>query len=190
MVVGDAFCATTHSDLFLRAAKLSIEVKVIHNASIISAVGCCGLQVYRFGEVVSVPLWTEKWRPDSWYQKILQNRRAGLHTLVLVDIKVKERTEENILKDRKIYEPPRFMTIKECVEQLLEAEAARGEEAYAPHTRCFGLARVGAADQLIRAGTLGSFIETDMGPPLHSFVLCAEKLHHMEEEMYQFFMKK
>lgn len=66
-----------------------------------------------------MPLWTEKWRPDSWYSKILANRRAGLHTLVLVDIKVKERSEENILKDRKIYEPPRFMTIKECVEQLL-----------------------------------------------------------------------
>lgn len=67
LVVGDAFCATTHSDLYLRAVKLGIEVKVIHNASIVSAVGCCGLQVYRFGEVVSVPLWTEKWKPDSFY---------------------------------------------------------------------------------------------------------------------------
>lgn len=57
LVVGDAFCATTHSDLFLRAVKLGIDVKVIHNASIVSAVGCSGLQVYRFGEVVSVPLW-------------------------------------------------------------------------------------------------------------------------------------
>lgn len=49
LVVGDAFCATTHSDLYLRAVGLSIEVKVMHNASIISAVGCSGLQVYRFG---------------------------------------------------------------------------------------------------------------------------------------------
>lgn len=111
LVVGDAFCATTHSDLFLRAVKLGINVKVIHNASIVSAVGCTGLQVYRFGETVSIPLWTEKWQPDSFYQKILNNRKANLHTLVLVDIKVKERTEENILKDKKIYEPPKFMTI-------------------------------------------------------------------------------
>ena len=42
-----------------------------------------------------------------------------MHTLVLVDIKVKERTEENILKDKKIYEPPKFMSIKECVEKLM-----------------------------------------------------------------------
>lgn len=112
LVVGDAFCATTHSDLYLRAIKLGIKVEVIHNASIISAVGCTGLTVYRFGEVVSVPLWTENWKPHSFYPKILKNRRADLHTLVLVDIKVKERTEENILKDKKVYEPPRFMTIQ------------------------------------------------------------------------------
>ncbi len=93
LVVGDAFCATTHSDLYLRAVKLGIKVEVIHNASIISAVGCSGLQVYRFGQVVSVPLWNPKWKPDSFYGKILQNRNSGLHTLVLVDIKVKERTQ-------------------------------------------------------------------------------------------------
>jgi len=92
LVVGDPFCATTHSDLYLRAVQLGINVEVVHNASIVSAVGCCGLQVYRFGEIVSVPFFTEKWRPDSFYDKILSNRKNGLHTLVLVDIKVKERS--------------------------------------------------------------------------------------------------
>jgi diphthine synthase len=154
LVVGDAFCATTHSDLYLRAIRVGVEVKVMHNASIISAVGCCGLQVYRFGEVVSVPLWTATWRPDSWYGKILQNRKAGLHTLVLVDIKVKERTEENILRDKKVYEPARFMTIKECVGQLMEAEEVRKEGAYGGQTKCFGLARVGYGNQLIVGGPM------------------------------------
>jgi diphthine synthase len=93
LVVGDPFCATTHSDLYLRAVQLGIKVEVVHNASIVSAVGCCGLQVYRFGEIISVPFFTEKWRPDSFYDKILSNRKNGLHTLVLVDIKVKERSE-------------------------------------------------------------------------------------------------
>jgi diphthine synthase len=50
--------------------------------------------------------------------------------LVLVDIKVKERTEENILKDKKIYEPPRFMTVQECVNQLLEIEKYKKINAY------------------------------------------------------------
>lgn len=98
LVVGDPFCATTHTDLYLRALKRKIEVKVIHNASIVNAVGCCGMQVYRFGEIVSVPLFTEKWRPYSFIEKIHANYKIGLHTLVLLDIKVKERSEENLLK--------------------------------------------------------------------------------------------
>lgn len=44
--------ATTHTDLQLRAHEKGIEVKVVHNASIMNAVGICGLQLYRFGEVM------------------------------------------------------------------------------------------------------------------------------------------
>ena len=43
LVIGDPFCATTHSDLFLRAVHLGIKVEVIHNASIVNAVGCSGM---------------------------------------------------------------------------------------------------------------------------------------------------
>uniref|UniRef100_A0A4W6FWM8 diphthine methyl ester synthase n=1 Tax=Lates calcarifer TaxID=8187 RepID=A0A4W6FWM8_LATCA len=45
LVVGDPFGATTHSDLVLRAVNAGIPYRVIHNASIMNAVGCCGLQV-------------------------------------------------------------------------------------------------------------------------------------------------
>lgn len=45
LVVGDPFAATTHTDLVLRAKLLNVPVQIVHNASIISAVGCCGLQV-------------------------------------------------------------------------------------------------------------------------------------------------
>lgn len=37
--------ATTHSDLVLRAIETGIQYNVVHNASIMNAVGCCGLQV-------------------------------------------------------------------------------------------------------------------------------------------------
>ena len=46
LVVGDPFCATTHTDMWLRAKELGIEVQAIHNASIMNAAGCCGLQLY------------------------------------------------------------------------------------------------------------------------------------------------
>lgn len=101
------------------------------------------MQVYRFGETVSLPFFTEKWRPYSFYDKIFLNRKNKLHTLVLLDIKVKERTVENILKNKKIYEPPRFMDCKVAVEQLLEAEDNLKQGAFDKNTRCFGVARVG-----------------------------------------------
>ena len=62
----------------------NIPIKVIHNASIMNAVGCCGLQLYRFGQTVSLCFFTETWRPDSFYERIEQNRDMKLHTLCLL----------------------------------------------------------------------------------------------------------
>lgn len=49
LVVGDPFGATTHTDLVLRARTLNIPVQVVHNASIMNAIGACGLQVHTKG---------------------------------------------------------------------------------------------------------------------------------------------
>jgi diphthine methyl ester synthase len=65
---------------------MGVEVKVVHNASVMNAIGACGLQLYRYGETVSIPFFTETWRPDSFYVKIKNNRQLGLHTLCLLGI--------------------------------------------------------------------------------------------------------
>jgi diphthine synthase len=80
------FRATTHTDLVVRAKKMGVEVKVIHNASVMNAIGVCGLQLYRYGETISIPFFTEEWRPDSFYEKIQNNSRLGLHTLCLLGL--------------------------------------------------------------------------------------------------------
>ena len=72
-----------------------------------NAMGACGLSLYRFGETISICFFTEKWKPDSFYDKIKNNMSIGLHTLCLLDIKVKEQSDENLAKGKKIYEPPR-----------------------------------------------------------------------------------
>lgn len=107
LVVGDPFGATTHTDLQLRARERGIPVKVVHNASVMNAVGACGLQLYKFGEAVSIVFFTDSWRPDSFYDKIAANRKLGLHTLCLLDIKVKEPNLEALARGKTIYEPPR-----------------------------------------------------------------------------------
>lgn len=78
------FRATTHTDLVVRAKKMGVQVKVIHNASVMNAIGVCGLQLYRYGETISIPFFTDVWRPDSFYEKIQNNRQLGLHTLCLL----------------------------------------------------------------------------------------------------------
>ena len=60
---------------------------------------------------------------------MLVNKQIGLHTLCLLDIKVKEQSEENMARGRKIYEPPRFMTVNQALEQLLEVISERADVA-------------------------------------------------------------
>lgn len=161
----------------------------IPNASALTAVGACGLSLYRFGGAVSLVFFTPTWRPDSWYDRIASNRAAGLHTLVLLDIKVKEPTMESLARGgAPVYEPPRFMSCATAATQLLEVEAARAGEgrpagAYGPDTVVVGLARLGAgAGQTIRAARLDAMADTDLGPPLHCLVIPAPSLTDVEAE--------
>jgi diphthine synthase len=176
--------ATTHTDLELRARERGIPVRVVHNASIMNAVGAAGLQLYRYGEAVSIVFFTETWRPDSFYDKIASNRRMGLHTLCLLDIKVKEPTMESLARGRPVYEPPRFMSIATAVQQLLEIEDKRKEGAYEEGTMCVGVARLGADSQQIVAGTMRELLGVDFGPPLHSLII-AGRVQSVEDEMLQ-----
>jgi diphthine methyl ester synthase len=188
-VVGDPFGATTHADLFIRWKEMGVEVKTIPNASIINAIGITGLQLYRFGEIVSIPFFTENWRPYSFAEKIEHNLDRKLHTLCLLDIKVKEPTEESLCMKVKEYMEPKFMSTNTAVEQLLEASKENEYESYNESTKWFGVARIGSDDQKIVSGELKDFLDIDMGAPLHSFIICGE-LHPIEEEMYEFYKHK
>lgn len=184
LVVGDPFGATTHTDLVLRARELGITVKAIHNASVMNAVGACGVQLYNFGQTVSLVFFTDTWRPDSFYDKIADNRRIGLHTLVLLDIKVKEQSIENLLRGRKIFEPPRYMSIELAAQQLLEVEEKRKEKAYTPQTPCIGVSRLGSPNQKFVAGTLAELAEIESGEPLHSLVILGSRVHELERDFF------
>uniref|UniRef100_A0A182PLH5 diphthine methyl ester synthase n=1 Tax=Anopheles epiroticus TaxID=199890 RepID=A0A182PLH5_9DIPT len=198
LVVGDPFGATTHTDLMLRAKEKGIKTSIIHNASIMNAVGCCGLQLYHFGETVSIPYWDENWKPDSFYDKIVANLKHGLHTLCLLDIKVKEPTLESLMKKKREYMPPRFMSVSEAADQLLQivakksqkepaADGQRGEHKLYENTLVVGLARVGHETQQILACSLSEMKSVDLGPPLHSLIIPNGQLHPLEVEFLQQF---
>jgi diphthine methyl ester synthase len=159
----------------------------IPNASIMSAIGCTGLQLYNFGQAVSMVFFTETWKPSSYYDRIKENVKIGLHTLVLLDIKVKEQSLENMTRGRKIYEPPRYMTVAQCAAQMLHTEEERKEGVYGPGSLAIGTARVGAPEQKLVAGTLKELTEADLGPPLHSLVLLGRKTHDLEKDFIREF---
>ncbi|TGO48218.1 hypothetical protein BCON_0247g00120 [Botryotinia convoluta] len=188
LVVGDPFGATTHTDLVLRARSLNIPISTIPNASIMSAIGATGLQLYNFGQTVSMVFFTENWKPASFYDRIRENRNIGLHTLVLLDIKVKEQTMENMARGRKIYEPPRYMTVGQCASQMLEIEELKTEigegGVYDEESLCVGAARVGCKDEKFVSGTLKQLCDADeqLGGPLHSLVLLGRRTHELEHD--------
>lgn len=192
LVVGDPFGATTHTDLILRAKEKGIKVQIVHNASIMNAAGCCGLQLYHFGETISIPYWTDTWKPDSFYDKISKNRKHGLHTLCLLDIKVKEPTMESLCRKKKEFMPPRFMSVSEAADQLLQIlqskrEGGDAELAYDEETLFVGLARVGHETQEIKACKLRDMKNIDLGAPLHSMILPSKDVHPLEKEYLQQF---
>jgi len=186
LVVGDPLCATTHTDIIIRAKAEGIRVEVVHNTSVMGAVASCGLQLYSFGYTVSIPLFEGEWRPDSFYPKIAYNKAGGMHTLCLLDIKMKEPDYEEMMRGRVRYLPPRFMTVNVAIGQLLAVEAVRGEGVLSRETSAVGLARLGQSTQMIVSGTLGELLEVDFGKPLHSLVICGEQ-HPCEVELLDMF---
>ncbi|MEM3071958.1 MAG: diphthine synthase [Candidatus Bathyarchaeia archaeon] len=166
LVPGDPMNATTHIDLRLRAENMGIKTVVIHGSSITSAIsGVTGLQSYKFGRTVTIPL-PRSPIPLSPYDHILENHSRGLHTLILLDMNV----ENN-----------EFLLIPQAVTQLLEMEKSRGERLIVEDRLLIGVARVGGPDMDVKAGKLVNILRHDFGPPPHSIVLPGN-LHFMEKE--------
>lgn len=164
LVPGDPLVATTHVALRIHAEKLGINTRIIHGASIISAViGLSGLHNYKFGKSVTIPFSQTSETP---YEVIAQNRKFGLHTLCLLDVDV----EKN-----------RSMKIREGLESLLKTEEKRKEKIITMNTLAVGVARAGTNEPTVKAGFLKDLLDYDFGEPPHSIIF-PSKLHFMEAE--------
>lgn len=89
---------------------------------------------------------------------------------------------ENLARGRRIFEPPRYMTVAQCAQQMLEVEEERKEGVYSPDSLLMGAARVGAPDQKLVVGTIQELAEVDLGAPLHSVVLLGRRTHDLERD--------
>jgi len=126
---GDPLIATTHTELFVRAVKNSIKVKVIHAASGISSlVGETGLHIYKFGRTVTIM--SEPQSVVSVYNTLFDNLLLGNHTLIL--------TEYND-RDGKVF----FLDPSYAFESLLESERCLKNKACHQDTFAIIVSRIG-----------------------------------------------
>ena len=42
------------------------------------------LKLYSYGETISIVFWNDNWKPESFFDKIVRNRKMNLHTLCLL----------------------------------------------------------------------------------------------------------
>lgn len=164
---GDPMVSTTHADLRIRAAQERIPTRIIHGASIASAVcGLTGLQNYRFGKSCSLPFPAKGWFPTTPLETIQKNRDQNLHTLAYLDI------QKN-----------RYMRVGEgieAIEGMADILGIPSPDLYV------GVARAGSSSPVVAAGSAAMLKNIDFGPPLHILVIPAE-LHVIEKEYLEMF---
>ncbi|MGB9741530.1 MAG: diphthine synthase [Candidatus Bathyarchaeales archaeon] len=166
LVPGDPLIATTHVALRIQAEKMGIKTRVVHGASIISAVvGLSGLHNYKFGKSVTIPFPNGAFLKTP-YEVVTQNKKLGLHTLCLLDVRAEEK---------------RYLDINEALELLLESERKEKLKTITDETLVVGIARAGSDNPTVKADFLSEIMKYDFGPPPHSLVFPG-KLHFMEAE--------
>lgn len=163
LVPGDPFIATTHVTLRIDAEKQGIKTRVVHGISIMSAiVSLSGLHNYKFGKTVTVPFADNF--SETPYNVIAQNKRLGLHTLCLLDL----RAAEN-----------RYLTINEGIKLLMEIEAKKKLNVITPGTVVLGIARAGSDNPTLKADFIKDLVNFDFGEPPFSLIIPGD-LHFME----------
>ncbi|MFQ6095250.1 MAG: diphthine synthase, partial [Candidatus Bathyarchaeia archaeon] len=168
LVPGDPLIATTHIDLRIRAERRGIKTRIVHGASIISAVcGLSGLQNYRFGRSVTIPFPDGGYISETPYNVIAENKRRNLHTLCFLDIRVEE---------------GKFMTVNDSLRILSMLEERRRQGIITPDSLAVGIARAGSQDPVVKGDYVERLSGHDFGGPPHSLIVTASHLHFMEAE--------
>lgn len=165
LVPGDPLIATTHVVLRLEAERRGIKTRVVHGASIVSAViGLSGLHNYKFGKSVTIPF------PENFsetpYWVIGKNLRLGLHTLCFLDINAEDK---------------RFLSIREAIEMLLKVEEKRKNGTMTIERLGVGIARAGSPNPTVKADFVEELLRYDFEEPPYTLIFPG-KLHFMEAE--------
>jgi len=163
---GDPLIATTHNELRVRAIKLGIETRVIHGATVASALASSsGLHYYKFGRTITMT--REGLRnPQQVYQIVHRNLLEGSHTLILLEYDVEGREG---------------VSPAEAAQGLLDAEASFKRGVITDDTYGLVMSRVGREGPRFDAGPFSRLKKLEFGFPPYSLVVPGQ-LHFTEVE--------
>lgn len=165
---GDPLIATTHSELYVRAVKSSVNVRVIHAASgLTSVIGEIGLHFYKCGR--SVTMMSDPQSGISTYNTIYDNLMAGNHTLILTEYAENDSGESSFLNPR------------EVLRVLLDVENDLKYGILSSDTFAIVASRIGTEDKNMFSGKIRSLTEMNFGSGPHSIVITG-RLHFIEED--------
>jgi diphthine synthase len=168
VIPGDSFSATTHYSIYRDALVRGIKVRVFHNASIFpTAATRMGLHLYKIGPAVSLPRFRENFRPLSPYEKVSENLRKGLHTIILLDT-----------------EPP--MELQEAIEELEWMESLVKEKIFEEEKEIGVISSIGCEGEKIIFGRIERVRKWAEGGIPYTLIVPAE-LHFQEKESLELF---
>lgn len=156
LVPGDPLAATTHFQLILDAKEKKVDVEVVHATSIYAAIAATGLYIYKFGRSTTIADWAL-----SPYEIIAENKKRGLHTLILLDTR-----------------SGNYMKLSEALEILEKSEDRLKQKIFLPETKLLVCSCLGSGKQKIVYASINKLQE--MEPPV-TFVLPGD-LNFKEEE--------
>ena len=162
LVPGDPFVATTHISIIMDAIELGIKYHIVHSSSIYSAISECGLNVYNFGRTATVVSYIDKYKPVSFYEIIKENRDRGLHTLMLLDIK---------------------MSVQEGLGTLMEIEKEKMLGAIKPDDRIILASMLGSKKQEIKYGRVDELEKESFPSP--AVIIIPGNVHFLEQEFLE-----
>lgn len=163
-IEGDPLIQTTHASLLIEAKKNKVQTKVIHNASILSAIGETGLHSQKFGQHVSIPFpeKTKNAKPESFFDVVKRNQKYGLHTLCLLDM---------------VYEEKKYMGVNQGLEILLSGAISKDDKLVV-------FAKAGGDKPLIVYDRVSSLIKRNISE-IPAVIIIPGKLHFTEKEFLE-----
>jgi len=155
LVFGNPLSATSHIEILLECKKRKVDCAVFAGISIFDFLGKTGLSQYKFGRTTTIVEPQENFAPESFYDAIADNSKAGLHTLCLLDINA----EKGLL-----------MPVNRAIEVLEGIEQKRPNPIIA-NAVLVAVSRAGSKNEKIAAGTSSALKKMKFGVPA-SIVVC------------------